>query len=151
MTLHDGQGQETSAFRPGEQMLIRVKARVHKALTHLNVGVRIRSKEGVKIYSWGTLNQDIAIWSGRAKGEVFWDRTFAAGQEITVEFAAACNLGWNFYEVQASLSEESDRYYNDQRILHWRDEAAFFQVMMSQQEYFFGGVCDMRMKACAKD
>ena len=31
-------------------------------MNHLNVGVRIRSKEGIKMYSWGTLNQDISIW-----------------------------------------------------------------------------------------
>ena len=29
----------------------------------LNIGVRIRNKEGVKIYSWGTLNQDMSRMS----------------------------------------------------------------------------------------
>jgi lipopolysaccharide transport system ATP-binding protein len=34
-----------------------------------------------------------------------------------------------------------------QRILHWVDEAAFFQVLMKKEEHFFGGVVDLRMKA----
>jgi lipopolysaccharide transport system ATP-binding protein len=34
-----------------------------------------------------------------------------------------------------------------QRILHWVDEAAFFQVLMKNDEYFFGGVVDMKMRA----
>jgi lipopolysaccharide transport system ATP-binding protein len=32
-------------------------------------------------------------------------------------------------------------------MLHWVDEAAFFQVIIHQDEYFFGGVCDLGMKA----
>lgn len=134
------------------------------------------------MYSWGTLNQDIAIWSGKAEvdvpgdpnalndqagdphGEhqsktplgsqpprVFWDRTFAAGTRHTVEFVCECSLGANFYEVQAAVSQEHDRHYNDQRMLHWKDEAAFFQVLVNKHEYFFGGVCDLRMTAIARD
>ena len=66
---------------------------------------------------------------------------------VVVDFECICNLGVNLYEVQAAVSEERDRSYNAQRILHWRDEAAFFQVLMVRQEYFFGGACDMRMTA----
>ncbi|QNA94696.1 hypothetical protein G4G30_02610 [Stenotrophomonas maltophilia] len=29
----------------------------------LNVNVRLRNKEGVKLYSWGTLNQDVRLWT----------------------------------------------------------------------------------------
>jgi len=140
-------GVEASIFYPSDPMVLHVRVVVHKDLTHLNIAVRIRSKEGIKIYSWGTLNQDIAIWSGHTEGKVFWDRSFKAGETISVDFECDCHLGVNLYEVQAAVSEEKDRFYNAQRMLHWRDEAAFFQVFMANQEYFFGGLSDMRMRA----
>jgi lipopolysaccharide transport system ATP-binding protein len=148
--VFDKAGEEGSIFYPGDLMKITVKFRVNKDLTHLSVGVRIRNKEGVKIYSWGTLNQDISIWAGGATGEVFWDRDFKAGEIGEVSLECRCGLGPNFYEVQATVSEENDRYYGAQRMLHWLDEAAFFQISMRQKEYFFGGICDMRMKATIK-
>lgn len=142
-----GSNEEDSVVYPGEKLAIRVRVRVNRDMNHLNVAVRIRNKQGVKMYSWGTLNQDMAIWAGRATGETFWERSFRAGDEVVVDFECICNLGVNLYEVQVAVSEERDRSYNAQRILHWRDEAAFFQVLMATQEYFFGGACDMRMTA----
>lgn len=142
-----GDGVNTSVFKPGERIVIRVTCTVNVAMERLNIGLRLRNKQGVKIYSWGTLNQDISIWNKRATGTVFWDRAFAAGERVVVEFDCDCTLGMNFYEVQASVSQENDRSYRDQRMLHWVDEAAFFQVVVHQDEYFFGGVCDMRMRA----
>lgn len=140
-------GEECGAFYPGELVRVVVGVHVNRELTRLNVGLRIRDKQGVKMYSWGTLNQDIAIWSGRASGPVFWERCFRAGEEFEVEFQFECDLGMNFYEIQSAVSEENDRYYGAQRMLHWRDEAAFFQVLIAPREYFFGGVCDLRMSA----
>lgn len=143
--------QPASYFCPGDRVRVRVRAIVHKAMTRLNVAVRIRNKQGVKMYSWGTLNQDIAVWAGRAQEPVFWDRAFRAGESVTVEFDFDCRLGADLYEVQAVVSEEVDRFYNQQRILHWRDEAAFFQVGVRRQEYFFGGACDLQMRARVVD
>jgi lipopolysaccharide transport system ATP-binding protein len=140
-------GLSASVFKPGETIRLRIACETRVALTHLNIGLRIRNKQGVKMYSWGTLNQDISIWSGQSKGEVFWDRSFQPLERIEVEFTCECTLGMNFYEVQAHISQERDRYYRDQRMLHWVDEAAFFQVIVHQDDYFFGGVCDLRMKA----
>jgi lipopolysaccharide transport system ATP-binding protein len=80
-------------------------------------------------------------------GPVFWDRHFAQGERFEVRFDFECGLGVNFYEIQAAVSFEEDRYYKGQRILHWRDEAAFFHVTQKFQEYYFGGVTDMRMVA----
>lgn len=146
----DAKGDPCSVFRPGETLRIRVGFSVSRPMTKLNIGVRIRSKEGVKVYSWGTLNQDIAVWAGRCAGTPIWERTFEPGRAHEAEFECDTPLGANFYEVQASVSEEHDRYYGEQRILHWRDEAAFFQVVLSAQEHFFGGVCDLRMKAVVR-
>jgi lipopolysaccharide transport system ATP-binding protein len=147
----DERGSPSSAFYPGQSLTIRVMCEARKLLDRLNVAVRIRSKEGVKVYSWGTLNQDIAVWAGRTSASVFWDRSFAPGERVTVDFVCDCALGANLYEVQVALSQENDRFYQSQRMLHWRDEAAFFQVQVATHEYFFGGMCDLRMRAYVRD
>lgn len=145
--LLDAEGNASGTFAPGEMMRLRLKIRAMKDLTHLHAFVRIRSKEGIKIYSWGTFNQDVAIWAGLTEGETFWDQEFVAGALITVELACECRLGTNWYEVQAGVAEEREKVPGAQRMLHWRDECAFFQVNVSWREYFFGGTCDMQMKA----
>jgi len=145
--IFDVAGQNASVFKPGDKVRIAVTCAVRVPMERINIGLRIRNKQGVKMYSWGTLNQDISIWSGHACGDVFWTRAFAAGERVTVDFSFDCTLGMNFYEVQASISQENDRFYRDQRMLHWVDEAAFFQVVVHQDDYFFGGVCDLRMTA----
>ena len=43
--------EETVLFYPGDPLKICIKCKVHKNINHLNVGIRIRNKEGVKIYS----------------------------------------------------------------------------------------------------
>ena len=35
----------------------------------------------------------------------------------------------------------------NQRVLHWIDEAAFFQVAVPQGKGFFGGLTNLHMKA----
>lgn len=153
--IFDELGDPTGDVVTGGQLTIRVTVRAHTELTNLNIALRLRNKEGVKVYSWGTLNQDIATWAGTreipdgSEGDqpIFWERTFAAGDTVTVDFPFTASLGLGFYEVQAMVAEERDRYYNDQRMLHWLDEAAFFQVRVIKEEYFFGGVADLRMEA----
>lgn len=139
--------ESQNVFYPGQKIIIKVKLKAHKQLTHLNIALRLRNKEGVKIYSWGTLNQDIATWAGLSQSVVFWNKTFMEGEEFEVAFESICTLGENLYEIQAVISEENDRYYGSQRMIHWRDEAAFFSVNIKRHEYFFGGVSDMLMKA----
>ncbi|MRN79858.1 ABC transporter ATP-binding protein [Brucella sp. 10RB9210] len=147
VTVHDERGQDANVFESGQPMIIRLKGIANKSLTNLNVGIRIRNKQGIKIYSWGTLNQDIAIWAGRQSGPIFWERPFEKGEEFIVELRCECTLGLGFYEIQSYVSLERDKHFNAQRILSWKDEANFFSVTMPIREYFFGGICDMRMSA----
>ncbi|HQW39116.1 MAG TPA: ABC transporter ATP-binding protein, partial [Usitatibacteraceae bacterium] len=90
--ITDASGAECNAFHPGDRVNIAVRVRCHRDLTRLNVGLRLRNKEGVKIYSWGTLNQDMAVAAGLASGEDFWSRRFAAGEEFEVGFGFDCAL-----------------------------------------------------------
>ncbi|TEB16175.1 Teichoic acids export ATP-binding protein TagH [Pelotomaculum sp. FP] len=143
----DAAGETCSIFYPGDEVKIRIKCKTIKSCSNLNIGLRIRNKTGIKICSWGSLNQDIAIWSGRAGGKPFWTEDVAAGTILVADFKFICCLGADLYEVQAFVSREDDQYYRQQRMLHWIDEAAHFQVNMRQQEYFFGGIFDLQMKA----
>jgi lipopolysaccharide transport system ATP-binding protein len=140
-------GTPENIFYPGDRLRIRVTCRASRAASKLNVGVRLRSKEGVKVYSWGTLNQDMAVMSSGSGDPLFWNASFKAGDEFAVLLECGCDLGINLYEVQVSVSHEGTPDYLNQRILHWRDEAAFFQVLMRRHEYFFGGLVDLKMSA----
>jgi lipopolysaccharide transport system ATP-binding protein len=143
----DGDGKPCAVYFPGDTLLIRVTCRANVEAERLNVSVRIRNKEGVKIYSWGTLNQDMAARSRDTGAPTFWSRKVKVGETFAVLMQCACNLGVNLYEVQAGVSIEETPDYMSQRIVHWIDEAAFFQVLMKKEEHFFGGAVDLRMKA----
>lgn len=143
----DTEGNVCNMFYPGEEITIQVQCKTRIELKNLNIGLRIRNKVGVKIYSWGSLNQDISIWSGRAGGKTFWETDIKANTLLVAEFKFICCLGVDLYEIQAYVSKEDDKYYRQQRMLHWVDEAAHFQVNIRTQEYFFGGTCDLQMKA----
>ncbi len=139
--------QPCSLFYPGERLRIRVTCESFASIDKLNVAIRLRNKEGVKIYSWGTLNQDMTNRAKNMNAPIFWVQRFDAGNRFQVLLECDCALGENLYEVQASVSYEETMNYLSQRMLHWVDEAAFFQVSIKRDEYFFGGVMDLRMSA----
>lgn len=145
--VFDAEGHECSYFYPGDRIRIQVAVNVHRKISGLNVNLRLRNKEGVKMYSWGTLNQEMTTHAAGSTVSGLWSRTFQEAETFFVNFEFECTLGMNFYEVQASVSQEGDRYYGAQRMLHWRDEAAFFQATVRPREYTFGGVVDLRMNA----
>lgn len=137
-------------FYPGDVLRVKVTCKANFSTDKLNVAIRLRNKEGIKIYSWGTLNQDIQIISSGQDRPTFWNRTVNVGETFEVVMECPCNLGVNLYEVQAAVSHELTADYLSQRILHWVDEAAFFQVLIKKDQYFFGGVIDLNMRAVWK-
>jgi len=143
----NSEGEFSNAFNPGDKIKIRIYCKVKRNLSKLNVGIRIRNKEGVKIYSWGTLNQDMVVRYKNSDDSQFWEKEFSAGERFFVDLDFTCDLGTNLYEVQAAISIEETPNYLSQRILHWQDEAAFFHVNVVRDEYFFGGVIDLKMNA----
>jgi lipopolysaccharide transport system ATP-binding protein len=145
----DGEGSPASLFYPGDTVRIAVTAVLRKDLEHVNIAVRLRNKQGVKMTSWGVLNEEVRRWSSGEPG-LLWEKNLTAGTRVRAEFECECTLGPNLYEVQATVTEERDKYYRAQRILHWRDEAAFFQVAQRWQEYNFGGVCDLRLRTTVR-
>lgn len=143
----DGEGKPCSMYYPGERLCFRITCESRTDIDKLNVAIRLRNKEGVKIYSWGTLNQDMTVRAGIYNAPIFWERQFQAGERFQVVLECACNLGVNLYEVQAAVAFEETPDYMSQRMLHWVDEAAFFQVLMRREDYFFGGIVDLKMIA----
>lgn len=143
----DASGEPCAVFYPGDRLRIRVECVSAIESDRISVAVRVRNREGIKMYSWGTLNQDMQILAGLIEGDVFWHRRIGAGEQFEVWFECECMLGSNFYEIQAAISYEGSPDYLAQRILHWKDEAAFFQALVPQEGYFFGGLTDMRMAA----
>lgn len=139
-------GTPCNVFHPGEWMGFDLTVRAQVPLDRLNLSLVIRSMEGSKIYSWGTFNQDIAIWSGRLSGDVFWNRSFEAGQDIIVRFSLQANIGAGTYEVQAVVSRELANQFGSQQVLHWCEEIASFRVEMDASSYIFGGLCDLQGK-----
>lgn len=147
VTTLDGNGNYAKVFYPNDFLTIRIKVQARTKLEKINVGVRIRNKEGIKIYSWGTLNQDMSTMHQGNRKSIFWNKKFQEDDTIEVDFKFKCSLGVNLYEIQASVTREDTPDYMAQRSLHWVDEAAFFQVLMKRDEYFFGGVVDLEMQA----
>jgi lipopolysaccharide transport system ATP-binding protein len=137
----------TSVFHPGETIKIRVHGHSSIDTQRLNISIRIRNKEGIKIFSWGTLNQDMKALSTGKGGEIFWERALRAQEDFNVTLECSCSLGANLYEIQACISYEDTPDYLNQSILHWVDEAAFFQVIIRRDDNFFGGVVDLGMSA----
>jgi lipopolysaccharide transport system ATP-binding protein len=144
----DSSGAAKSHFTIGEPLRLAIRCRANIALAHCSIAFRLRNREGVKITSWGTLNEDMQKLSDDpASDNVFWRRTFAEGEIFEVSFSGTCSLSANFYEVQATITYEGDPYYGQQRILHWRDEAAFFSVGLRHKEYVVGGICDLGLRS----
>ncbi|WP_246796866.1 ABC transporter ATP-binding protein [Burkholderia perseverans] len=140
--IFDANGGSCNLFYPGDWIDIVVRYRVRKPVTHLNLGVRLRNKEGVKIYSGGTFNEDLLPHAPPGRTRT-WDRAFAAGQVIELRQRFECRLGEGYYEVQAYVAEERMPVPGHQRMLHWVDESAFFRVSMNRFERWYGGVCDI--------
>ena len=151
VSILNANGSECSAFYPNEAMRIVMRCKIIENLSNLNFAVRIRNKEGVKMYSWGTLNQDINIWANKEAKDTVWERSFTEGEIVELVFESKVTLGANFYELQVQVSKEDDRYYEQQTMLKWIDEAAFFTVKQVRDKDFFGGVCDLGMVATIND
>lgn len=147
VAILDEEGRRRDIFDAGEALAIEMSVQILASLDRLSFGVVIRTLEGTKVYSWGTFNQDIAIWAGLIEGDIVWDKRFSPGNEVVISLQFEGNLGAGCYEVQAVVSRELQQTYGAQQILHWRDEAGFFRIQTKPTEYTFGGICDLHARA----
>lgn len=144
--LFAADGSRQTVFYAGEEVRIAVECVCNVDIDHLNVAFRIVSKEGVKISTWGTLNEDMPNFVTTPE-TTFWARHFSKGQRFRVVFSGNCALGANLYEIQAVVAREHDQYYGNQQVLHWVDDAAHLTVVLKNREYVFDGVCDLGLRS----
>lgn len=142
----DQDGASQSVLYAGDAMSILIECVCNTDIENLNIAFRVRTKEGIKVTTWGTLNEDMSRFSD-APQATFWSRKFRKGQRFSVCFSGICTLSGNFYEVQAVAAQEYDQYYANQRVLHWLDEATHFTVLLKNKSYVFDGVCDMGLRS----
>ncbi len=135
-----------SVYYAGDEITIAISCVCHTDIDNLNVAFRIYTKEGVKVTTWGTLNEDMEKFVQNS-AETFWSRRFTKGDRFKVSFSGNCKLGANLYEVQIVVAQEHDRYYGNQQVLHWMDEAGHFTVILKGKEYVFDGVCDLGLRS----
>lgn len=139
----DAKGEPCELFYPGDHIDVKIRYLINKTSMGLNLGFRLRNKEGIKIYSGGTFNEDLLISRDTALGRT-WDRVFNAGDVIELSQRFECRLGEGYYEIQSYAAEEKLIVPGHQRMLHWVDESAFFRVSMNKFERWYGGVSDIR-------
>ena len=133
-------------FNAGDAMQIVVTCKCNVDTENLNVAFRILNKEGVKVTTWGTLNEDMPNFSEHID-KTLWNKRFLTGDTLKVSFTGICSLGANLYEIQATVAREHDQYYGNQQILHWMDEAAHVTIILKNKEYVFDGVCDLGFRS----
>ncbi|MES2832654.1 MAG: ABC transporter ATP-binding protein [Pseudomonadota bacterium] len=143
--IFDANDAAQAVLYAGDTMRLSIECVSHCDIENLNVAFRIRTKEGIKVTTWGTLNQDMPHFT-TAPESTFWHRKFTKGEAFTVDFVGTCSLAANLYEIQAVVAVEYDQYYANQRILHWLDEAAHLTVVQKSREYVFDGVCDLGLR-----
>jgi lipopolysaccharide transport system ATP-binding protein len=146
VAIHSCDKNRQSVFYAGDYIAIVVSCICHINISNLNVAFRIISKEGVKVTTWGTLNEDMQNFE-RDLDKTFWNKCFSKGERFKVKFEGNCKLAANLYEVQIVVAREHDRYYGNQQVLHWLDEAGHFTVVLRNKEYVFDGICDMGLRA----
>lgn len=138
-----------SVFYAGDTITIAVECVCHTDIENLNVAFRILNKEGVKVTTWGTLNEDMPNFAANPQA-TFWSRRFFKGDTFKVSFTGKCKLGANLYEIQATVTKEHDHYYGNQQVLHWLDEASHLTVILRNKEYVFDGICDLGLRSSVK-
>ena len=146
VVIQSADGMPCNYFHPGHPMKIVLKGTCQTSVENLSVGIRIRNKEGLKIYSWATANQDEHTVSEGGSNPLFREKARGVSG-FEVEFSFNCHLGKNLYYVEAYLANEDIQIRQNKQILDWVSEAAFFRVHFEDNGYFFGGVSDLKMNA----
>ena len=135
-----------SSVSPGDRVRVHFICKIMKKLSKLSFGFRIRNREGVKVYSGGSFADDLNSAYENPAHQGIWHQEFNAGDVIKLNMEFECNLGEGFYEIQAYICEEQMFTPGFQRMLHWKDEAAFFTVVMDRLKKWYGGVCDIGVR-----
>jgi lipopolysaccharide transport system ATP-binding protein len=108
--LLNSAGETCHAFRPGEAIVLRVRAAFQQRVSNPVVGILIRNRIGMDIFGTNT----------RLEGAALGD--FEPGEEIEVEFELDCLLSRQEYTVTVAV-----QYWNGLS-QDWLDDVLDFQV-----------------------
>lgn len=103
-------GQSCHAFRPGEALILRIRARFMRDVTNPVVGILIRNRIGMDIFGTNSRLEGVDLGS------------FEAGEEIEIEFEMDCLLSRHEYTVTVAV-----QYWNGLS-QDWLDDVLDFRV-----------------------
>ncbi len=103
-------GEICHAFRPGESIILRIRAMFQKAVTNPVVGILIRNRIGMDIFGTNTRLESAGLGD------------FEPGDEIEVEFELDCLLSRQEYTVTVAV-----QYWNGLS-QDWLDDVLDFRV-----------------------
>jgi lipopolysaccharide transport system ATP-binding protein len=106
----DSNGETCHAFRPGESIIVRVRATFQKPISNPVVGILIRNRIGMDIFGTNTRLERAELGD------------FEAGEEIEVEFELDCLLSRHEYTVTVAV-----QYWNGLS-QDWLDDVLDFRV-----------------------
>jgi lipopolysaccharide transport system ATP-binding protein len=109
--LMNGAREPSRAFRPGDRILIQVRAAFRQAVSNPIVGILIRNRIGMDVYGTNTRLEHLEL------GE------FEAGETLEVEFELDCLLSRQEYTLTVAT-----QYWNGLS-QDWLDDAADFRVV----------------------
>jgi lipopolysaccharide transport system ATP-binding protein len=104
----------TRAFRPGESILIQVRAVFHQAVTEPVVGLLIRNRIGMDVFGTNTRLEGVALGN------------FDAGETLQIEFEMDCLLSRQEYTVTVATQ------YANGLSQDWLDDVLDFEVVDSK-------------------
>jgi lipopolysaccharide transport system ATP-binding protein len=122
--VQDKDRNERSTYYPGEELIIRIKTQNFSQIPSLSLGIRIRNRDGLKVYSWSTKS----------------DNSFLHEIYSTVEVKLTCNLGLGIYSIDTVIVQHNECINDFNGFLDWVRDATFFRIELTSEK-IFGGVC----------
>ncbi|HUA18322.1 MAG TPA: ABC transporter ATP-binding protein [Bryobacteraceae bacterium] len=107
-------GDPCRVFRPGESMLVRIRAAFHQPVSNPLVGILIRSRIGMDVFGTNTRLERVELGD------------FTAGEALEVEFELDCLLSRQDYTLTVATQ------YGSGLSQDWLDDVAQFQVVDSK-------------------
>ena len=133
--IKDLGGLARNDFRYGENIKIRLKAKVGHPFKCLHFGILIRNKEGINVYSTETEGTDF-----QNQSDCFKD----GGINAYASFVICAPIGRNSYNIEAYIVDRSDRFSEK---IDWVSNTAYFNVdfpMPHDETGFKGGIVDLQ-------
>jgi len=121
----DARGEPVGAVASGEAMTVRVRCRVHAAISDPMVGILIRTRIGMDVYGTNTRIERMELGA------------FEPGDELVVDFRLECWLTPQQYTLTVA-TQHADGTSHD-----WLDDAIAFEVVDTRVA---AGVANLRAK-----